>query len=173
MCFLEKAGRTVFMPPQRIGGAEVYMDIKREIELIGRLNLATNRLNGAYYIWARRHRMSENMLTLLYALGDGKPHTQREISRDWLIPKTTVNTLTKDLVANGYAALCGDRREKRIELTASGLAFAEDALGKLYLAELGAMENTLAAYPAAFVDALEKYTAVIAENLNAQTAEQE
>ena len=117
--------------------------------------------------------MSENMLTLLYALGDGKPHTQREISRDWLIPKTTVNTLTKDLVANGYAALCGARREKRIELTASGLAFAEDALGKLYLAELGAMENTLAAYPAAFVDALEKYTAVIAENLNAQTAEQE
>ena len=147
------------------------MEETRTTERIGRLNLATNRLNGAYYIWARRHSIPENMLTLLYALGDGKPHTQREISRDWLIPKTTVNTLTKDLVTKGYASLCGERKEKRVELTGRGLAFAEEALGKLYLAERDAMERTLAAYSSAFVDALEQYTALIAENLNAQTEE--
>ena len=147
--------------------------MKDNYEKIRRLMLASNQMDGGYYLFARKAGIRENTLALLYALDDGQPHTQKEIAETWLIPKTTVNTLTKDLVANGYAALCGDRREKRIELTASGLAFAEDALGKLYLAELGAMENTLAAYPAAFVDALEKYTAVIAENLNAQTAERE
>ena len=142
-------------------------------EYLDRFYVCSNRMDGLYYLAARHLGVNENTFSLLYSLADGRPRSQKQLSEELLIPKTTVNTLTKDLVANGYASLCGDRREKRIELTASGLAFAEDALGKLYLAELGAMENTLAAYPAAFVDALEKYTAVIAENLNAQTAERE
>ena len=34
-------------------------------ELIERLNVATNRLDGAYYIWARRHNVKENIPFLI------------------------------------------------------------------------------------------------------------
>ena len=134
-------------------------------ELIERLNVAMNRLDGAYYIWARRHNVKENMLSLLYALGDGRPHTQRDISRDWLIPKTTVNTLTKELVSGGMAYLEGGR-EKRIVLTESGMRFAREALDELSKAEVEAMEETLRIFPEEFITAVEKYTEVISAKLN-------
>ena len=70
-------------------------------EMNERLNISVNRINGGYYIWAKRHGLQENRLTVLYALGDGKTHTQTEISREWLIPKTTVNTVVKKLISEG------------------------------------------------------------------------
>ena len=136
------------------------MDIKREIELIGRLNLATNRLNGAYYIWARRHRMPENMLTLLYALGDGKPHTQREISRDWLIPKTTVNTVVRECIQAGYLQLLpsGHGKERAVALTQRGRDYARGLLRPIHEAEEEAMARTLEQFSPDFLLAVETLT---------------
>ena len=51
-------------------------------EMNERLNISVNRINGGYYIWAKRHGLQENRLTVLYALGDGKTHTQTEIMAD-------------------------------------------------------------------------------------------
>ena len=63
---------------------------------------------------------------------------QIEISNDWELPKTTVNTVIKDIQKDGYALLVpikGKRREMSIVLTESGKKFADDVLSELYKKE--------------------------------------
>ena len=65
-------------------------------------------------------------------------HTQIEISNDWELPKTTVNTVIKDIQKQGYVELVpikGKRREMSIVLTESGKAFADNVLSDLYRKE--------------------------------------
>ena len=127
----------------------------RTVEQIIRLMQNICKIDGTFYYFARRFAAKENLLYLLYALDDGQPHSQTEICRDWMIPKTTVNTNVKELVAAGYAALeQGEGREKIITLTERGRAYAEQLLGQVYAAERSAMEQTLAQYSDAFVDAV-------------------
>ena len=76
------------------------------VEMIRRLMLAINRVDGAYYYFSKKMGMKVNTLTLLYALDDGKPHSQKQISQDWLVPKTTLNTNVKELAEAGYVTLC-------------------------------------------------------------------
>ena len=81
---------------------------------------------------------SSALLWVLYALNDGNPHTQIEISNDWELPKTTVNTVIKDIQKDGYVELVpikGKRREMSIILTESGKAFADNVLSNLYKKE--------------------------------------
>ena len=143
------------------------MDMDEKVALIMRLDTAINKLDGAYYLWARGHLLKENTLSVLYALDDGKPHTQAQISRDWLIPRSTVNTVVKELVALGYARLTKlNDKEKWVELTAEGESYAKAALKELYDAEIAAIDKTIAAFSPAFVDALEKYTDTLCSGLN-------
>lgn len=44
---------------------------------IRRLMLATNRIDGAYYLLSRKLGVKENILALLYALDDEKPILRR------------------------------------------------------------------------------------------------
>ena len=126
---------------------------------VRRLMLATEKIDGAYYLFARRRGAKENELTLLWALDDGQPHTQRQICRDWLIPKTTVNTTVKALAAEGYLELlpAKDGREKQIALTPAGRAWAGRVLAGIYAAEREAMEQTAAALGDGFVAAMEDF----------------
>ncbi len=143
------------------------MDMNEKVALIMRLDTAINKLDGAYYLWARRHLLKENTLSVLYALDDGKPHTQAQIARDWLIPRSTVNTVVKELVALGYARLTKlNDKEKWVELTAEGEVYAKAALKELYDAEIAAIDKTIEAFSPAFVDALEKYTDTLCLGLN-------
>lgn len=143
------------------------MDMNEKVALIMRLDTAINKLDGAYYLWARRHLLKENTLSVLYALDDGKPHTQAQIARDWLIPRSTVNMVVKELASAGYARLTKlNDKEKWVELTAEGEAYAKAALKELYDAEIAAIDKTIAAFSPAFVDALEKYTDTLCLGLN-------
>ncbi|HJD22992.1 MAG TPA: MarR family transcriptional regulator, partial [Firmicutes bacterium] len=94
---------------------------------IYRLMVAINKIDGSYYLCARKLGVKENTLALLYALGDGLPHSQKQISEDWLIPKTTINTIVKELADAGYLSLLAteDSREKTIRLTESGNDYAQ------------------------------------------------
>ncbi|MCI7222139.1 MAG: MarR family transcriptional regulator, partial [Erysipelotrichaceae bacterium] len=89
----------------------------------------------AYYgEFAKHSGVSPALLWVLYALNDGKSHTQIEISNDWDLPKTTVNTIVKELQQKAYVelvAIKGKRREMTIELTVSGKKYANDLLSKL------------------------------------------
>lgn len=71
--------------------------------------------------------LKENTLSLLYALDDGAPHTQKQICEEWLIPKTTINTVVKECVANGYVTLAPGEHshEKLICLTERGKGYAQ------------------------------------------------
>lgn len=143
------------------------MDMDEKVALIMRLDTAINKLDGAYYLWARRHLLKENTLSVLYALDDSKPHTQAQIARDWLIPRSTVNTVVKELVALGYARLTKlNDKEKWVELTAEGEVYAKAALKELYDAEIAAIDKTIEVFSPAFVDALEKYTDTLCLGLN-------
>ena len=104
---------------------------------------------------------------MLYALADGA-RSQREISEDWLIPKTTVNTLTNELVEEGFASL-GTGKEKLLSLTEKGMRLAEESLKELHSAEIDAIDSVLEEFPPEFVAALERYTAVFSQKLGIKT----
>ncbi len=143
------------------------MDMNEKVALIMRLDTAINKLDGAYYLWARRHLLKENTLSVLYALDDGKRHTQAQIARDWLIPRSTVNLVVKELASAGYARLTMlNDKEKWVKLTAKGKAYAKTTLKELYDAEIAAIDKTIEAFSPSFVDALEKYTDTLCLGLN-------
>ena len=98
-------------------------------------------VDSFYDEFAKKSNVSSALLWVLYALNDGKPHTQIEISNDWELPKTTVNTVIKDIQKDGYALLVpikGKRREMSIVLTENGKKFADNVLSDLYKKEADA-----------------------------------
>ena len=102
---------------------------------------ALYRVDSFYDEFAKQSNVSSALLWVLYALNDGKPHTQIEISNDWELPKTTVNTVIKDIQKDGYIELVpikGKRREMSIVLTESGKKLADDVLSDLYKKEADA-----------------------------------
>lgn len=130
------------------------MELHREE--IRSVMLASYMLDGIYARTAKKLGMKMNMLTLLYALDDGHPHSQIEISREWMIPKTTLNTIVMECVEKGLVELVpgGHGKEKQILLTPTGQAAASRALGALYEMEEAAYRKTMEAYAPDFVQAL-------------------
>ena len=149
------------------------MDSQKQA-ILRRLMLATEKMDGAYYLYSRTKGAKENVMALLYALDDGQPHSQRQICRDWLIPKTTVNTNVKELVEGGYATLLSadGKREKQIVLTEKGRAYAAEILKQIYAAEQAAFDQTLERFSPAFVDAMDYFCGCLCQELR-QAAERE
>lgn len=113
-------------------------------ESILQFMLAINRLDGFYYTVAKRLGLNENETALLYALSDGKRHTQREICRQWLIPRTTVNSITQHYVRLGYLELLPTgHREKELRLTEAGEAFSQALFAQVFQAEQIAFAQTI------------------------------
>ena len=96
-------------------------------------------LDGAYEEYGRNCRVgSPNLLWILYALNDGGRHSQKQICGDWAIPRSTANTIVKDLESKNYVALSrieGERRELLISLTPRGKEYADGILSDLYARE--------------------------------------
>ncbi len=126
-----------------------------------RLAKATCALDGAYDRLAKRLGITGNLLWLLYILDDGAPHSQKQICEEWLFPKTTVNTLTKECQGAGYITLHtipGKKRELHIQLTDAGRDYVHQKLRAFYQAEEAALQVTLETCPPEFVSYLETYT---------------
>ena len=126
---------------------------------IRRIMIAVNVIDGAYEQIAKKIGIKENTLALLYALDDGKSHSQKEICEEWLIPKTTLNTIVKECVETGYIFLNHNnhKKQKEICLTEKGQQFAKKILGQVYELEACAMRNTLEVTSPRFVPALEQF----------------
>lgn len=127
------------------------MDINRND--IRRFVIAANSYDGAYQMVCKKMGIKSNMLWLLYAMDDGELHTQKQICEDWLIPKTTVNTLIKECESVGHVTLHSipSKRELQICLTESGKAYARKALNVIYKAEENALQLTLQEYDPSFM----------------------
>lgn len=92
-------------------------------------------IDAIYDEFAKKYKVKANILWILYSLNDGNEHTQKEISENWSIPKTTLNTLIKELEKDKYIELIpieGEKRELNIKLTLSGKKYADEILNKIY-----------------------------------------
>ena len=126
-------------------------------DYLNRFYLCTNRMDGLYYLAARKMGVNENTFSLLYTLGDGIPRSQKRLSEELLIPKTTVNTVVKECIQAGYVQfLPGTRgKEKKVTLTDQGRAYAGQILKPIYAAEEEAMAHTLEQFSPDFILAVE------------------
>ena len=96
---------------------------------------AVYHIDSLYDDFAKQSNVSPALLWVLYALNDGRSHTQIEICNDWELPKTTVNTVIKEIQKEGYVELVpikGKRREMSIVLTENGKQFADNVLSNIY-----------------------------------------
>lgn len=103
----------------------------------------------------RKIGVKESELWLLYALDDGKPHSQNQLCQEWGFPKTTLNTTIKQGEAQGHLTLipiAGKRRERQICLTPAGQAHARQILRPIYGAEDAALQAVQDRYGPGFVD---------------------
>lgn len=102
------------------------------------LGKAVYGIDAAYGVFSKNAQIKPNMLWLLSALNDGEGHTQKQICWDWGFPKTTVNTLIKELEKCGFVVqspIPGERRELSVTLTEAGRDYANEVLKPVYEAE--------------------------------------
>jgi len=138
-------------------------DIRKKAK---RLTLALYNIDEVYYASEKKKRLSDAELCVMYALDDGKPHSQKEICEEWLVPKTTVNTITKKWELQGFLTLTpipGKRREMQITLTEAGKLYAKEFMSFIYRAEDKALNKTLDKYSDTFIEALEYFGASLKE----------
>lgn len=127
-----------------------------------RLILALCNIDEVYYLSEANKQLSDAELSVMYALDDGQPHSQREISQEWLLPKTSVNTIVKRWEKEGLLTLTpipGKRREMNIILTDAGREYAKSFMAFLYRAEEKALEKTIEKYSDEFIEAIEFFGA--------------
>jgi DNA-binding MarR family transcriptional regulator len=112
---------------------ERFMD---SLEFFYRFGRAIYKIDATYDEYGKNSKIyAPNYLWILYALNDGEEHSQSEICREWLIPRSTINTVVKNIEEKGYIELVhikGTRRELHIRLTASGKEYVNCILGDLY-----------------------------------------
>ena len=131
-----------------------------------RIFTAMNLIDGLYNVGAKWNGVKTNTLYLLYAVGDGEPHTQKSICDDWLIPRTTLNTIVKECKADGYVTLepvPGRKRDLYIRLTEQGKAFADEVLAPICEAEQKAIDKMTQERGLDFIADLERFSLYLRE----------
>lgn len=141
-----------------------------------RLILALYNIDEVYFLNEGKRKISDAELSVMYALDDGKPHSQREISQEWLVPKTSVNTIVKRWEKEGLLTqtpIPGKRREMYIMLTDAGREYAKTFMGFLYKAEEQALKKTLDKYSEEFIEAMEYFGESLKEAFSEELANEE
>ena len=96
-------------------------------------------MDEIYHQYAKRQRISDTALWLLYSLyEDGAGYTQRELCSAWHYPPQTINSALKNLVNQGYIQLKpveGNQKNKRIALTEAGNEMMQEIISPLIRAE--------------------------------------
>ena len=138
-----------------------------ENNAIRKLLIHVNRTDGIYYRFAKRVGMKENTLALFYALSDNESHSQKEICEEWMIPRTTINTIVRECAEEGVVRLKkGDRtKEKELLLTGSGKERVNALMRGLFVAERKAYERTVDRYGEEFVSAFSSFVNALEEEL--------
>ena len=83
-------------------------------EFFYKFGVSLYKIDMYYSEYAKKSEIKENEMWILYALNDMKEHSQKEISKTWKIPRSTINTITKDLENRKIIELKkieGERRE--------------------------------------------------------------
>ena len=141
--------------------------MQKERNYVDRLWACTNVADGLYNKIAKAKGIKDNMFALFYALADGGAHSQKEICEQYLIPKTTLNTIVMECMENGYISLEREEhtKEKQMTLTKQGRRYALSILGPVHEAEQTAMAATLKEFSPEFISALEHFTKVFQQEV--------
>lgn len=123
---------------------------------IRRMMIAVNRIDELYYRALRTLGIKDNTFVLFYAISDGKSYSQKQICDEWLIPRTTLNTVVRQCVKDGYVELISSgHKEKKIVLTDKGKILAKKILSPIFEAE----ENAIKPFEeTSLVEQLESFT---------------
>ncbi len=136
---------------------------------IKKLVNATNIIDKTYAVKGRSMAVKPNIVVLFYAIANSENLSQRQLRDEWMLPLSTINTITTECRNAGYITLepiPGKRRECYLRFTEKGQQFAEMILADIHNAEVAAMQETLKKYSPDFVDALEFYAKTFHEILN-------
>lgn len=98
----------------------------------------TNMITRQYTEWAKRHGVNFNILAVLYTAYHKKNCSQKYVCIEWNIPKQTINTTCRDLMASGIieqVQSTGDKREICISLTDKGKKLAAPIVKELLAIE--------------------------------------
>lgn len=141
---------------------------------IRRLMIAVNHVEGLYYLAAKKIGVKENTLILLYALDNGKSHSQKQICDEWLIPRTTINTVVRECVDAGYITLVNEEhsKEKWVVITDKGKIYVQTVLQTVYRAEQNAMTETLKKFSPDFVAGMEQFVEQLQKEFEKQNIHQ-
>lgn len=107
---------------------------KNTRNILNDVNSAISRTRGFYFNASKRMNINYNELLILYLPHETNACTQKQIREDYALPKQTVNNIISNLLKNGYITATvdeHDKREKKIELTNSGVKYAEQYLTPL------------------------------------------
>lgn len=100
----------------------------------------TSKNQQHYHEFARAHGVSYNVLAVLYTCYVNQSCTQKRVTVEWYLPKQTVNTICKQLIAEGLLTKTKnseDHRESVIALTAAGMEKAAPIVEALLRTESG------------------------------------
>lgn len=130
---------------------------------------AANIIDKVYAVKGRSMAVKPNIVVLLYAIANSENLSQSQLRDEWLLPLSTINTITTECRNAGYITLepiPGKRRECYLRFTEKGKQFADMVLGEIHQAEEIALQATLQRYSPAFIDALEFYAKAFQQALN-------
>lgn len=140
-------------------------------ELTRRYFLASSRIDEIYFNCLKKVGIKQSELCLMYALDSGESLSQKQICSEWMMPKTTLNTIICQFQNLGYLTLegiPGKRREMNIRLTETGKAYAKELLSFVYTAENEAMRQVLQRYDTKFIEAHEYYSECLLKTFESQ-----
>ena len=99
---------------------------------------AWGRNNALYTAWCAEKGLNPYRMMVLYAVNGSGQTTQRKIADYTGLSKQTVSTVMRALKEEGIVSLSAgdqDRREKYVQLTEKGAAYADELLASLYALE--------------------------------------
>lgn len=130
---------------------------------------AANLIDKAYDVKGRSLTIKPNLITLFYAIANNDNISQSQLHQEWLLPLSTINTLTTECRKAGYIILepvLGKGRENYLRFTEAGRAFAEKVLADIHRAEEETMAETLKQYAPEFIEAMNFYAKTFHRILN-------
>jgi len=135
-------------------------------EFMKRTGERTNKINRIYADWAKRQGVNYNVMAVIYTAYHNDKCSQKYICDEWSVPKQTVNTTCRDLMASGIieqVQSTGDKREICISLTEKGRAFANPLVTELLEIENRILDSMGQDRIKQFYDLLIAYTETVAK----------
>lgn len=94
-------------------------------ETMSRLNAALTNIDSAYAIIAKKHGLTFNALMMIYLMNEEERITQKQVCDALFLPKSTVHSILREFIKQGYATLEArdNKKEKHIVATVKGKQF--------------------------------------------------